>query len=69
MAERLGDREDKAVKLYGDVTPRGPALAVGQRRHVVGRPSGSRSELGAWRWAARDLLGLIVGHVLADLFL
>jgi len=26
VAERLGDREDTVVKLYGHVTPRGPAL-------------------------------------------
>lgn len=28
VAERLGDREDTVVKLYGHVTPRGRALAV-----------------------------------------
>ncbi|HKA12925.1 MAG TPA: hypothetical protein VKI99_20885 [Candidatus Dormibacteraeota bacterium] len=46
VAERLGDREDTVVKLYGHVTPRGPALAVGKRRHLVGRPQRQPVQVG-----------------------
>ena len=42
VAERLGDRGDTVFKLYGDVTPRGRALAVASVGNVrVGRTASS----------------------------